>query len=267
MSSQNWSEDSTRYPDGVGSDASPTAAAKDEARDVARTAAGRTRGVAGTATQEARNVAGEAGAQVKVLAGQLGHDLKSQAGTQQQRAAEGLRSISSQLSSMAEKAQDSGPASQLVRQVGQRADDVAGWLEDRDPAALLEEVRGFARRRPAAFLAISAGAGLLAGRLTRGLTGGSGTSGTAPVPAGTYPPLPVQPAAGIGPETTVVAPPEPSFEPRHSAASPAAEPFPPTTLPTGGSPSFPNGPRANPTGDPLGSAGGYDETEHHKGQF
>ena len=43
-------------------------------------------------------------------------------------------------------------------------------MADRDPGALLDEVRSFARRKPGTYLAIALGAGVLAGRLTRGLT-------------------------------------------------------------------------------------------------
>ena len=53
---------------------------------------------------------------------------------------------------------------------GKGAHQAAGWLADRDPGSLLDEVRSFARRKPGTYLAIAMGAGVLAGRLTRGLT-------------------------------------------------------------------------------------------------
>jgi hypothetical protein len=65
---------------------------------------------------------------------------------------------------------DGGTASSLVGQAAGKAGDVADWLDGRDPGSLLEEVKGFARRRPGVFLAVAAGAGLVAGRLARGAT-------------------------------------------------------------------------------------------------
>jgi hypothetical protein len=126
--------------------------------------------VAQTAASEAKNVAAEAGSQAKNLVSGLGSDLKSQAGAQQQKATEGLRSVSDELRSMADKS-DNKMVSNLVQQASQRTGAVAGWLENREPADLLEDVKVFARRRPGAFLALAAGAGLVVGRLTRGLTG------------------------------------------------------------------------------------------------
>ena len=44
----------------------------------------------------------------------------------------------------------------------------SGW-SDRKPGQVVDEMQSFARRRPAVFLVLAAGAGLVAGRLTRGL--------------------------------------------------------------------------------------------------
>ncbi|MFE6257510.1 hypothetical protein ACFVN5_19720, partial [Agromyces sp. NPDC057865] len=85
------------------------------------------------------------------------------------RLAGGLRSAGSEFSEMASASTDSGYASELVRGAGERADAVARWLEQRDPRSVLEEVKGFARRRPGVFIAIAIGAGVLAGRVTRAI--------------------------------------------------------------------------------------------------
>ena len=61
----------------------------------------------------------------------------------------------------------------------------AGKLQNREPAELLDEVRSFARRKPGLFLLGAAAAGVVAGRLTRGVHGraqrlrpvGTGTTG------------------------------------------------------------------------------------------
>ena len=52
-----------------------------------------------------------------------------------------------------------------------------GWTGS-DPGSLLNEVKSFARQRPGTFLLLAAGAGVLAGRLTRSLSAGAPESGT-----------------------------------------------------------------------------------------
>ena len=148
------------------------------------------RRVADVAKDETRAVADETRYQVRRLTDQLGSEVREQAATQQTRAAQGVRSIGSDFSQMAEGgAPTSGFANDLVRRAGRKADEVAQWLDARDPGDLLEEVKSFARRRPGVFLAIAVGAGILAGRLTRALTAPDDdrravTSGTASRSAG-----------------------------------------------------------------------------------
>lgn len=162
----------TTYPAGTG-DTSKTQAAKQEASNVAGEASSAAQSVAETAKSEAANVAHEAKANAQDLLHQARTGLTSQAGTQQQKAAEGIRNISSQLHSMASAPDQQGMASDLVRQAADRASSVASWLENRQPGDLLTEVQRYARNNPGTFLLLAAGAGVLAGRLTRGLTAGA----------------------------------------------------------------------------------------------
>ena len=103
-------------------------------------------------------------------------DLTSQAGTQQQKAAEGIHTISAQLRTMADVPDQPGVASDLIRQAADRSAAIASWLENRDPGSLLQEAKTFAQQRPGAFLLIAAGAGPVAGRLARSLQAGAPTS-------------------------------------------------------------------------------------------
>ncbi|WP_285247229.1 hypothetical protein [Pseudarthrobacter sp. efr-133-R2A-89] len=178
---------------GTGSASSRTEAAKDEAAGVARTAAGSAQNVAQTAKEEAANVASEAKSNAQDLLYQAKSGLTSEAATQQQKAAEGIRNISGQLHSMASAPDQQGMASDLVRQAAERTSSIATWLENREPGDLLNEVQRFARNRPGTFLLLAAGAGVLAGRLTRGLTAGApespaGTTGLSGQHAGTASP-------------------------------------------------------------------------------
>jgi hypothetical protein len=168
--------------------------AKDEAANVAGHAAGAAQNVAETAKNEAKNVAHEAKNSARDLLHQAKSDLTDQAGTQQAKAAEGIRSISSQLRTMADAPDQQGVASDLVRQAADRSESVASWLDNRDPGSLLNEVKSFARQRPGTFLLLAAGAGLLAGRLGRSLQAGAPDTGTGSgSTSGTLPQYPVQP--------------------------------------------------------------------------
>jgi hypothetical protein len=163
-------------PAGLGDQSSQTggtaSTAKNEAKDVGREAVGGAQQVAGTAKDQAANVAGEAKYQAKDLLGQARNEARQQTHQQQQRAAQGLRTAADSLSSMAQNA-DSGFAQQVVQNVSERAHSAASWLEQREPADLLDEVRSFAARRPGLFIGIAVGAGVLAGRLTKGLIAGA----------------------------------------------------------------------------------------------
>ena len=190
-------------------EASRTEAAKAEAADVKRQATDSAQTVAETAKTEAANVAAEVKTNARDLLYQAKSDLTGQAGTQQQKVAEGLRSISTELQTMAAASEQPGVATDLVRQAAERSSAVAGWLDGRDPGSLLTEVKSFARQRPGTFLMIAAGAGLLAGRLARSLQAGAPDTGAAggvttpvtrvPDTGMAVPPPPVQMPA---PETT-----------------------------------------------------------------
>lgn len=155
------------------------------------------RRVADVAKDETRAVADETRYQVRRLTDELGSEVREQAATQQTRAAQGIRSIGSDFSQMAEGgAPTSGFANDVVRRAGRKADEVAQWLDARDPGDILQEVKSFARRRPGVFLAIAVGAGILAGRLTRALTAPDDERGA--VASGTSPRSARVPTSGLG---------------------------------------------------------------------
>jgi hypothetical protein len=181
---------------------------------------------------------------VKHLVSQTRNELTEQAGTQQQRVAEGLRSLGRELESMARGSENRGIATDLVSQVSERTNAVASWLEQREPGHVVDEVTRFARQRPGAFLALAAGAGLLVGRLGRGLKaatddsgGGSGggsatAAGNSGLNAGT--PRETYPAAPEFAAPTY--PPMPGYDPSPAPQGPNyATPPAPTYPPQGAS--------------------------------
>jgi hypothetical protein len=153
-----------------GADASATEVAKQQVADVADTAKQAGAQVADTVKEQAGQVTAEAKHQAKQLLAQAQSELTEQAAATQQRVAEGLHALADELSGMARNSEQDGVATDLARQAADKARQTAGWLADRDPGSLLNEVRSFARKKPGAYLAIALGAGVLAGRLTRGLT-------------------------------------------------------------------------------------------------
>lgn len=178
-------------------DDQPSSSTASAAKEQAAQGVDAAKSVAQTAGTEAKHVAQEAGTQTKNLLSEAGSTLKNQAGAQQQKVTEGIRSLSDELSSMTERA-DEGPARNLVQQAAQRTGSVAGWLEGRDPGSLLNEAISFAQRRPGAFLLVAAAAGVLVGRFTRGATaGGNATASQELAPAPTQPPtVPAVPVGG-----------------------------------------------------------------------
>jgi ElaB/YqjD/DUF883 family membrane-anchored ribosome-binding protein len=142
------------------------------AADVKDTAKGAGQHVTDVAKDQAANVAAEAKSQAKDLLGQGQEELRQQAADQQARAANGLRSLSDELQSMASGSTQQGVAADLAREGAERARAIAGWLESREPGQLVDEIKSFARQRPGAFLGIAATAGVLVGRLGRGLKEG-----------------------------------------------------------------------------------------------
>lgn len=142
---------------------------KDRAADLGHGAVQAGQQAADAAREQASNVTAEARRQGKDLIRQAQGQLMEQAARQQQRLAEELRGMSDELSAMASGPDRSGVAADLADQAAGTTRNVAQWLDEREPGQLLQEVKTFARQRPGIFLAVAAGAGLLAGRLTRGL--------------------------------------------------------------------------------------------------
>ncbi|TDC85074.1 hypothetical protein E1193_03990 [Micromonospora sp. KC606] len=166
-------------------------------------------------------MASESRQQARTLVTDVSTQARAQAQEQQQRAADSLRTLGSQLRSMADGGDPDGLAAQVVRRSATAAEQAAGWLDSRQPGDLVREVRDYASRHPGTFLAGAAIAGLLAGRLTRALNsgqdagegrGGTGTptsegaaaagEGTLHVPPSTRPSAPVrhgETGAEVGP--------------------------------------------------------------------
>lgn len=164
------------------SSASAAGAAKEQARATAEDAKAQAQSVAATATEETKAVVEQAKTQLQDLLWQSRSELSQQADGQQRRLAEGLRSFGQELDEMTSGTERQGLAAEAASQLSGRIAQAADFLDERDFSGVLDEVTGFARRRPGAFLLGAALLGVVAGRLTRGLTADS--RGSAPSTAG-----------------------------------------------------------------------------------
>ncbi|MGC5021963.1 hypothetical protein [Micromonospora sp. DT47] len=154
--------------------------ARDQARQVGSEAANAGGAVAQTAKEQGHEVVGEAKRQARNLYGEARNQLAGQTGEQQRRAAGGLRSLAEEMRSMAQNSGQPGPVTELAHQAADRVHGVAGWLEEREPGDLIHEVKDYARRNPGTFLVGAALLGVVAGRLTKGLTSASDGQSGAP---------------------------------------------------------------------------------------
>lgn len=156
----------TTYP-GDGLSGSKADTAKGEAKQVADTAIGSGKQVAQSAKDEAQNVVAETKQQAASLLDTVRSEVGQQAGTQQNRIADALHGMAKELGGMASASEESGPLTDLAQQASRKGGEVAHWLQDREPAEVLDSVRSYGRRHPVTFLALCGLAGVVAGRLTR----------------------------------------------------------------------------------------------------
>jgi hypothetical protein len=180
--------------------------------------------VAGTVREQTQQMAGEIGHQARSVVHDLRGSVAGQASQQNDRLAQGLRTMADQLSGMA-KDDDNSAAGQVVRRLGETGRQAADYLERQGPEGLLDDVQEFARRRPGTFLLAAAAAGFLVGRLGRTAvsatrSGDGGTSGGGP--AGSADEVPP-------PATTTYRVP-----PGGGTAAPVASPAPVTAAPDRG---------------------------------
>lgn len=145
-----------------------TPTASDRGQEAAAAAADQGKHLGDVAAEEAQSVAGDAKEQFQALLDDTLRQVNEQSSVQRDRLVELLRGLSRDLLEMANQADGSSLAGQLVRQGADRADGASSSLEGREPADLVEDVRRFARRKPGVFLAGALVAGVMVGRFARG---------------------------------------------------------------------------------------------------
>lgn len=189
----------------------------ERAQDAASTAADEGRHVAGVAREEAASVASEAVDHARNLVGDAVHQISDQVGeqsrSQRDRLSGTLQSLGDDLEKMATDSGASGLAADLAREVAERAHAISAHLDGREPGELLDDVRSFARNRPGTFLLGALAAGVVAGRLARGVKDGAEAASGASV-------TPAAPAADMSGQDFTTDPPRPATSPGQPTIEP-----------------------------------------------
>lgn len=178
--------------------------AKQRVQDAADTAKQQGSEVASTAVDEVKQVAGEAKAKATDLLSDVRTQVDEQSRTQLKGLASKLGELGDELDGLISgDGRTDGAVTDLARQLSDRTRALSNHLADREPSDLVADVRTFARRRPGTFILGAAAAGLVAGRLTRGVkkandqdtgtsapaatpTAGTTSTGTFPADTATY---------------------------------------------------------------------------------
>jgi hypothetical protein len=123
--------------------------------------------VAGEASSQLGHVKDEAVAKAGDLLHQTREQVTTQADQGTHQLAESLLAAGRELTGMAERSDQDGPMTTLVRQVGARAIDMGERFQQGGYRALSRDITGFARNSPGMFLLAAAGAGFAVGRVVR----------------------------------------------------------------------------------------------------
>lgn len=143
-------------------------AAKEESAAVAHSAVEAGKDVAHEAASQVSAVAAEAKDQIGAVLGQVGNEFKSQMDAGGKQVANGLLTLSTQLSALSQgRPQEAGHIGALVDDAQQRVQSYAQTLQTRGPQAIVEDLSAFARRRPGMFLLAATAGGFAIGRLVR----------------------------------------------------------------------------------------------------
>lgn len=212
--------------------------AKERAANVKDHAADKGREVKDHAAAEARGVAEEARAHIKDVSSTAQGQLKEQAEQQAAKAGSGLSDIGRQIQKMADATDEQGVVPDMMGALGDQVSQFATKLQDGNLDGVLDDVKGFARRRPGMFLLGAAIAGFASSRVARLANLDPSSSGT----------------GGSRTQTTGVRAYEPQPKPLPSPAARTDDPLPPSptsppaTAPAAGSPRTGTVPPERPTG-------------------
>lgn len=159
-------------------EAKDTAAHAVEAgQDLAQTGLAEAKELAGTVKDQVGQVGQEVSAQARNLLAETRAQVKAQGQAQTDHLAETFKRLGDQLVALVEgRTEEAGVLSEYAAQGAQRLQGLAKDLQSGGLDGVRDDLRRFARRRPAAFLAGAALAGFAVGRVVKGDPDGNGHS-------------------------------------------------------------------------------------------
>ncbi len=111
------------------------------------------------------------GSRAKEIASDVGHEaadrIEARAETQKTRAADSLGSVAQSLRTASAQLHDQEGVSRYMERAATNIDNLSAFLANRDMAELVDEVEGFARRQPAAFVGGAFALGMLGARFLK----------------------------------------------------------------------------------------------------
>ncbi len=121
------------------------------------------------ARQQGQQLAQQARQQASSLANRGGEQVKSQLAYQKHNASQRMVPIQSALRETAQqlRRQGQGPVADYTDQAAEQIERFSGYLRDTDVEEIVDEARGFARRRPALFLGGALALGFLGTRFLK----------------------------------------------------------------------------------------------------
>ena len=122
---------------------------------------------AATAKEEAASVVQSATGHARSLLDTAGAELRDQSRTQADKLGQLLGQASDEFGRMAAQSDTTTPAGRTVRTLADATGQLSRRIDEGGVDGLMSDVSRFARRRPGAFLALSAAAGFGIGRLAR----------------------------------------------------------------------------------------------------
>jgi gas vesicle protein len=155
-------------PNGSAGDGDKTEIVKAESAEVADTAKQAGKEVMSEVSEQTTAVARTAKDQFGQLAAQTRQELKAQSEQRGEQLAARLQTWAGQMKALVEgRVDDAGDLRGLIGDAQHRLESYALSLRERGPDGVMQDVRGFARRRPGMFLLAAGATGFAIGRIVK----------------------------------------------------------------------------------------------------
>jgi hypothetical protein len=142
--------------------------AKAESAEIAETAKQAGKEVMSEVSEQTTAVARTAKDQFGRLASQTRQELKAQSEQRGEQLAARLQTWAGQMKALVEgRVEDAGELRGLIGDAQQRLESYASSLRERGPDGVIQDLRGFARRRPGMFLLAAGATGFAIGRMVK----------------------------------------------------------------------------------------------------